>query len=165
MVNVPAPAPTPQGAQSAGFNVQAELAKIKLRPSYNTLDEMVIDCLDVLGKMLMVDPNMILFEDTGEFLYPFIRMKKTAYQHIGFRNIDVIFMREATHDFKIIGTEEHSHSQANVNPHRDDLFSVKILGGVNFLVLEQFKALEPDQKQAIANAFYAFLTQYVGVMS
>jgi len=75
----------------------------------------------------------------------------------------VILMKEATHDFKIIGSEQHSQSQANVNPHKDELFSVKVLGGVNFLVLEEFKGLEPDQKQAIANAFYQFLTRYVGV--
>jgi hypothetical protein len=152
------------GQQAAGTDVQSKLAQIKLKPSYNTLDEMVIDCLDVLGKIFMLEDYPIQFTDTGEFLYPFIRMQGSAYEHIGFRKMDVILMKEATHDFKIIGSEVHSQSQANVNPHKDELFSIKVLGGVNFLVLEEFKALEPEQKQAIANAFYSFLTQFVGVM-
>jgi hypothetical protein len=163
MVDVPAP----NGGQQAGgaVSVQTQMGQIKLKPSYNTLDEMVIDCLDALGKILILEGNPIEFVDTGEFLYPFIRMKSTAYEHIGFRKMDVILMKEATHDFKVMGTEQHSQSQANVNPHKDELFSIKVLGGINFLVLEEFKALEPQQKQAIANAFYQFLTQYVSVMT
>jgi hypothetical protein len=163
MVDVPAADASQQ--TGGGGNVQNQMAQIKLRPSYNTLDEMVIDCLDVLGKILILEGNPIQFVDTGEFLYPFIKMKASAYEHIGFRKMDVILMKEATHDFKIIGTEQHSQSQANVNPHKDEHFSIKVLGGINFLVLEEFKALEPQQKQAIANAFYQFLTQYVGVMA
>ncbi len=154
------------GQQPAGGSeVQKKLAEIKLRPSYNTLDEMVLDCVEALSKILMIEGYPIEFTDTGEFLYPFIKMQATAYEHIGFRKMDMILMKEATHDFKVIGSEQHSQSQANVNPHKDELFSVKVLGGINFLVLEEFKGLEPDQKQAIANAFYSYLTQYVGVLS
>jgi len=162
MVEIPA-STFGQQQTPAVNDVQGRMSQIKLRSSYNTLDEMIIDCLEVLGKMLIIEGNPIQFDDTGEFLYPFIKMQTTAYQHIGFRKMDVILMKEATHDFKIIGSEQHSQSQANVNPHKDELFSVKVLGGVNFLVLEEFKGLEPDQKQAIANAFYQFLTRYVGV--
>ncbi|MGA1865971.1 MAG: hypothetical protein ACMUFK_00725 [Thermoplasmatota archaeon] len=162
MVDIPASNFGTQAASGAN-TARDQIGQIKLKPSYNTLDEMVIDCLDVLGRILIIEGNPISFEDTGEFLYPFIRMKTAAYQHIGFRNMDIILMKEATHDFKIIGSEQHSQSQANVNPHKDELFSVKVLGGVNFLVLEEFKALEPQQKQSISNAFYHFLTRYVGV--
>jgi len=163
MVDVPETDATQQMATGGGTDVRSRLAQIKLRSSYNTLDEMVIDCIEALGKILMIEGNPIEFIDTGEFLYPFIKMQGAAYQHIGFRNMDVILMKEATHDFKVMGSEQHSQSQANVNPHKDELFAVKILGGINFLVLEEFKALEPEQKQAIANAFYSFLTNYIGV--
>jgi hypothetical protein len=50
-----------------------------------------------------------------------------------------------------------------VNPHKDDLFAIKVLGGINFLVLEEFKALEDEQKQQIINGFYQYLAQWVGV--
>ncbi|MFO8051409.1 MAG: hypothetical protein R6V01_06905 [Thermoplasmatota archaeon] len=163
MVNVPAGSPGQQAPQGGG-DARSKLANIKLRGRYNTLDEMAMDCLEVLGKILMIEEDIIPFEDTGEFLYPFVRMKTAAYQHIGFRNMDVVLLKEATHDYKIIGTEQHSQSQANVNPHKDDLFSVKVLGGINFLILEEFKALEPDQKQAIINAVYQYLAQFVGSM-
>ncbi|MGA1848577.1 MAG: hypothetical protein ACMUHB_04475 [Thermoplasmatota archaeon] len=163
MVDVPQPGAGQQAAPGGGGDVSSRLAQIKLRSSYNTLDEMVIDCLDCLGKIMIIEGNPIEFVDTGEFLYPFIRMQSAAYQHIGFRNMDVILMKEATHDFKVLGSEQHSQSQANVNPHKDELFAIKVLGGVNFLVLEEFKALEVEQKQAIANAFYSFLTNYIGV--
>jgi hypothetical protein len=163
MVEVPQPGAMQQPGAGGGGDVNSRLAQIKLRSSYNTLDEMVIDCLDCLGKILIIEGNPVEFVDTGEFLYPFIRMQPAAYQHIGFRNMDVILMKEATHDFKIMGSEQHSQSQANVNPHKDELFAIKVLGGVNFLVLEEFKALEVEQKQAIANAFYSFLTNYIGV--
>lgn len=163
MVDIPAGGVGQQTGD--GSNVQGQMAQIQLRPSYNTFDEMVIDSLDVLGKILMVEGNPIEFTDTGEFLYPFIKMQEAAYEHIGFRKMDVILMKEAIHDFKVVGTEQHSHSQANVNPHKDELFSIKILGGINFLVLEEFKGLDVEQKQDIVNAFYQFLTRYVGVMS
>jgi hypothetical protein len=163
-VNVPSPNTGQQidrsGAQS---QVQTQMSRIKLRSSYDTYDEMVIDCLESLGKILIIEENPLPFDDTGEFLYPFIRMKSNAYQHVGFRKMDMILLKEATHDFKIIGSEQHSQSQANVNPHKDDLFALKVLGGVNFLVLEEFKGLEDDQKQPIINALYEFLTQYIGV--
>ncbi|MBN1391101.1 MAG: hypothetical protein JXA22_10720 [Candidatus Thermoplasmatota archaeon] len=162
MVDIPASSFGQQAVPGAN-DPQSQMRQIKLRSSYNTLDEMIVDCLESLGKILIIDGNPVEFEDTGEFLYPFIKMKSAAYQHIGFRNMDIIMMKEATHDFKILGTEQHSQSQANVNPHKDELFSVKVLGGINFLVLEEFKALEPQQKQSIANAFYQFLTRYVGV--
>ncbi|MFW3146850.1 MAG: hypothetical protein ACMUIE_08585 [Thermoplasmatota archaeon] len=164
MVEVPAPGAAQFGGQTGSANVQAEMAKIKLRGRYNTLDEMAMDCLEVLGKMLMIDGNPLNFDDTGEFLYPFIKIKSGAYEHIGFRKMDMILLKEAIHDYRIIGSEQHSQSQSNVNPHKDEHFSLKILGGINFLILEEFKALEPDQKQSIINAFYQFLTQYVGVM-
>jgi hypothetical protein len=90
-------------------------------------------------------------------------MKAGAYEHVGFRKMDMILLKEATHDYKIIGSEQHSQSQANVNPHKDDLFAVKVLGGVNFLILEEFKGLDEDQKTSIINHFYQFLAQYVGV--
>ncbi|HHD15214.1 MAG TPA: hypothetical protein ENK47_00730 [Euryarchaeota archaeon] len=144
-------------------HVQAAMSAIKLKSSYNTYDEMLMDCLEALGKILMIEGNPLPFEDTGEFLYPFIRMKSAAYQHVGFRNMDMILLKEATHDYKIMGSEQHSQSQANVNPHRDDLFAIKVLGGINYLVLEEFKRLEDEQKQLIINAFYEFLTRYVGV--
>lgn len=163
MVNVPASQVT-QSVQGAGGGVQSQLAAIKLRGRYNTLDEMAMDCLEVLGKIFMIEGNPIPFDDTGEFLYPFVRMKSEAYQHIGFRKMDLILLKEATHDYKILGSEQHSQSQANVNPHKDELFSVKVLGGINFLILEEFKALEPDQKQAIINAVYQYIAQYVGSM-
>jgi hypothetical protein len=76
----------------------------------------------------------------------------------------MILMKEAIHDFKIIGSEQHSQSQSNVNPHKDELFSIKVLGGVNFLVLDEFKALDEAQKSAIGNAFFQFLRQYVGTI-
>lgn len=150
-------------ASHGASNVQTEMAKIKLRSSYNTHDEMAVDCCEVLGKILMIEDNPLPFDDTGEFLYPFIRMQSAAYEHVGFRKMDMVLLKEATHDYKIFGSEQHSQGQANVNPHRDDLFSVKILGGINFLILEQFKGLEEGQKQAIINAFYQYLAQWVGV--
>ena len=163
-VNVPASNTGQQIDQTGTQNqVQIEMGKIKLQSSYNTHDEMIIDCLESLGKILIIEGNSITFEDTGEFLYPFIRMKTGAYEHIGFRKMDMIFQKEAIHDYKILGSEQHSQSQANVNPHRDDLFSIKVLGGVNFLVLDEFKSLEDSQKQPIINAFYEYLTQYIGV--
>ena len=162
-VNTPA-SNTGQSVDTAGgSNVQGQMGKIKLRSSYNTHEEMAVDCMEVLGKILMIEGNPLPFEDTGEFLYPFIRMQSAAYQHVGFRNMDMILLKEATHDFKIMGTEQHSQSQANVNPHRDDLFAIKILGGINFLILEEFKELEETQKQQILNGFYQYLTQWVGV--
>ena len=163
MVDIPHPNTMSNVDQGPQVSVQAQMSQIKLKASYPTPDQMAVDCLDVLGKMLMIEGNPIQFGDTGEFLYPFIRMRSAAYQHIGFRNMDMILLKEATHDFKIIGSEQHSQSQANVNPHKDELFSVKVLGGINFLVLEEFKALEEEQKRNILNAFYQFLTQYVGV--
>jgi hypothetical protein len=124
MVDVPA---ATTGAPAAGgSDIQSKMAQIQLKPSYNTLDEMVIDCLDVIGKILIIEGNPIEFTDTGEFLYPFIKMQSSAYEHIGFRKMDVILMKEATHDFKIIGSEQHSQSQANLNPHKDELFEVSI---------------------------------------
>jgi hypothetical protein len=163
-VDVPTPNTGQQIDRDAQQNqAQTQLSKIKLHSSYNTHNEMVLDCLEVLGKILMIENNPLPFEDTGEFLYPFIRMKAAAYEHIGFRKMDMILLQEATHDYKIIGSEQHSQSQANVNPHKDDLFAVKVLGGVNFLVLEEFKGLEEEQKTHIINHFYQFLAQYVGV--
>lgn len=148
--------------QSQG-SVQEALSKIKLRSSYNTHEEMAVDCCEVLGKILMIENNPIPFADTGEFLYPFVRMESNAYEHVGFRKMDMILLKEATHDYKIMGSEQHSQSQANVNPHRDDLFSVKVLGDIHFLILEEFKGLEEGQKQSIINAFYQYLAQFVGV--
>jgi hypothetical protein len=151
----------PSGPSSA--EVQQQMSQIYLKGRYNTTEEMVVDCLEVLGKILVIEGNPLPFEDTGEFLYPFVKMKSDAYQHIGFRKMDMILLKEATHDYKIIGSEQHSQSQANVNPHKDDLFAIKTLGGVNFLILEQFKMLEDEQKQHIANNFYQFLTKFVNV--
>ncbi len=163
-VDVPAPNLGQQIDQGAQQNtVQSQIGKIKLHSSYNTHNEMVVDCLDVLGKILMVEGNPLPFDDTGEFLYPFIRMKAAAYEHVGFRKMDMILLKEATHDYKILASEQHSQGQSNVNPHRDDLFAVKILGGINFLILEEFKGLEEEQKTLIINHFYQFLAQYVGV--
>jgi len=161
MVDIPTQEPTSEG-QNQGAVSQA-LSQIQLRSSYNTIEEMVMDCCEVVGKILIIDGNPIEFEDTGEFLYPFLRMKQAAYQHVGFRNMDMMLTKEATHDYKIFGSEVHSQTQANVNPHRDDLFAIKVLGGVNFMVLDEFKRLDDDQKQNIANAFYEFLTRYVRV--
>jgi hypothetical protein len=143
----------------------ADLSGIKLIGRYNTNDELIIDCLEVVGKILMVEGNPIAFADTGEFLYPFIRMKTAAFEHVGFRKMDMVLMKEAVHDYKVVGYEQHSHTQANVNPHKDELFAIKILGGVNFLVLEEFKGLDDTQKASIANSFFGFLRQYVGTQS
>ncbi|MGA1821164.1 MAG: hypothetical protein ACMUIG_01400 [Thermoplasmatota archaeon] len=166
VVDVPSPdaaAQVNQQTSTSKNDVARKLAAIKLKSSYNTLDEMLLDCLEALSKILFIEGNPIPFNDTGEFLYPFNKMKEEAYQHIGFRKMDMVLLKEATHDFKIIGSEQHSQSQANVNPHKDDLFSIKVLGSYNYLVLDQFKMLEDEQKQQIANGFYQFLTQFVGV--
>lgn len=163
MVDVPVSNQTTQGG-GGGSSIQEQLSRIKLRGRYNTMDEMALDTLEVLGKIVMLEGDLLPFDDTGEFLYPFVRMKSAGYQHIGFRKMDVILLKEATHDYKIMGSEQHSQSQANVNPHKDELFSVKVLGGINFMILEEFKALEPDQKKEIINCVYQYLAQYVGSM-
>ncbi|MDG6225014.1 MAG: hypothetical protein QCI82_05820 [Candidatus Thermoplasmatota archaeon] len=156
------PAPESVSNLDQGSSYRADISHIKLVGKYQTPEEMIIDCLEVLGKILMVEGNPLEFSDTGEFLYPFIKMKTHAYEHVGFRKMDMILMKEAVHDYRMIGSEQHSQSQANVNPHKDELFSLKLLGGVNFLVLEEFKALEDSQKTAIRNALYLFLKNYVG---
>ncbi len=142
-----------------------QMAQIKLKGGYTTVEEMVVDCCEVLGNIMMIEGNPIQFEDTGEFLYPFILMKEHAYQHIGFRNMDLYLVKEATHDYKVFGSEVHTQSQATINPLRDDHFAVKVLGGLHYMVLEEFKKLEDDQKRDIATAFYEFLTRYVSVSS
>ena len=123
--------------------------------------EMIRDCLEVLSKILMIDAPILPFQDTGEYLYPFCVIKRKAYQHIGFRDMDMILLKEAVHDYKIIGSEVHTQSQRNIAPHRDELFAIKTLGGYNYMILEGYKELDEKQKSDIANAFYQFLTQYV----
>lgn len=162
MVEVPQPGAVQQQVNSNQPPAKASLSHIKLVGKYNSFDEMVIDCLEVLGKILMIEGNPLYFEDTGEFLYPFIRVKKAAYQHIGYRNMDMILLKEATHDYRIVASEQHSQTQANVNPHKDELFSIKVLGGINFLVLEEFKRLEDEQRQNIVNSLYQYLHAIVG---
>lgn len=162
MVDVPQPGAVQQQVNSNRPPSPSSLAHIKLAGKYNTFDDMVIDCLEVLGKIMMVEGNPIHFEDTGEFLYPFVRIKKDAFEHIGFRKMDMILLKEATHDYRIVASEQHSQTQSNVNPHKDELFSVKVLGEINFLVLEEFKRLEDDQKKNIVNTLYQYLARLVG---
>jgi hypothetical protein len=162
MVDVPQPGAVQQQVNKAQAPSFGSIAHIKLQGKYASFDEMVIDCLEVLGKILMVEGNPLHFEDTGEFLYPFIRVKKAAYQHIGFRNMDMILLKEAIHDFRLVASEQHSQTQANVNPHKDELFSIKVLGEVNYLVLEEFKKLEDEQRRNIVNTLYQYLNAIVG---
>jgi hypothetical protein len=162
IVDVPQPGVVQQQVNTNQPPSAGSLSHIKLMGKYNSFDEMVIDCLEVLGKVLMVEGNPLHFDDTGEFLYPFIRLKKEAYQHIGFRKMDMILLKEAIHDYRIVASEQHSQTQANVNPHKDELFSVKVLGQINFLVLEEFKRLEDEQKRNIVNSLYQYLHRLVG---
>ncbi len=161
MVEMPA-----AGAAAGAANQSSDqMAQIKLSGGYTTVEEMIVDCCEVLGKIMMIEGNPIQFEDTGEFLYPFILLKQHGYQHIGFRKMDLYLVREATHDYKIFGSEVHTQSQSTINPLRDDLFAIKVLGGLHYMVLDEFKKLEDDQKREISTAFYEFLTRYVSVSS
>ncbi|RLF73265.1 MAG: hypothetical protein DRN55_04105 [Thermoplasmata archaeon] len=149
----------PEGA--GGVDVSQQLAGIRLKGSYENTMEMIRDCLEVLSQILMIEPTPLPFQDTGEHLYPFCVIKRKAYQHIGFRDMDIILLKEAVHDYKIIGSEVHTQSQRNIAPHRDELFAIKTLGGYTYMILEGYKEMDNKQKSDIANALYEFLSQYV----
>jgi len=110
---------------------------------------------------LLADPSpRFQFQDTGELLYPFVLIRMHAYEHLGGRKMDLYLVKDGIHDYKIMGNETHGTSGGRLQPYKDELFSFKTLGKASYMVLDEYRVLEPDQQNMIIAAVQAFVSQY-----
>ena len=135
------------------FGGPGQTVQLRLKGSYQDDDEALDDSLDVLVKMLNIETNQIKFTDTGEFIYPRVTIKKMAYVHLGNRAMNLFLLKEAVNDYRVIGNEVHGQA---LNPRRDELFALKTLG-CSYMVLDDYRMLDPPQKQQITRAIYSFV--------
>jgi hypothetical protein len=110
---------------------------------------------------LLADPTpRFNFQDTGELLYPFVTIRLNAYEHLGERKMDLYLVKDGIYDYKIMGNETHGASGGRLVPYKDELFSFKTLGKASYMILDEYRQLEPGQQNMIIAAVQAFLTQY-----
>jgi len=133
-----------------------------LRGNYTSHEEAFLHTLDNLSKMLSMDQSPFKFTDQRELLHPIVRIKKKAYFHLGTRQMNLMLMKEAINDYKIMGNE--SHALSNVNPMRDNLVIIKTLGTPIFQILKDYEELDEQSKSDITQSLFSFLECYLPKM-
>ena len=133
-----------------------------LRSNYTSHEEAFLHTLDNLSKMLSMEQSPFKFLDQRELLHPIVRIKKKAYLHLGTRQMNLVLMKEAINDYKIMGNE--SHALSNVNPMRDNLVVIKTLGTPIFQILRDYDELDEQSKGDITQSVFSFLECYLPKM-
>lgn len=110
---------------------------------------------------ILMEPNpRIHFQDTGELLYPLVKIRMNAYEHLGGRMMDLFLVKDGVHDYKILGNETHGAAGGKLTPYRDEIISMKTLGQASYLILDEFRALDQNQQNLIIHAIEMFLQQF-----
>ncbi len=112
--------------------------------------------------MLSMANSPFQFRDNREFLHPTVRIKKAAYFHLGTRQMDLVLMKEAVNDYKVMGNE--SHGLSNVNAMRDTLVVIKTLGTPTFQILPDYEELDEPAKADITQSLFGLLECYLPKM-
>ncbi len=133
-----------------------------LKGNYTSHEEAFLHTLDNLSKMLSMEQSPFRFTDQREFLHPVVRIKKKAYLHLGTRQMNLVLMKEAINDYKVMGNE--SHALSNVNPMRDTLVIIKTLGTPIFQILKDYEELDEQSKSDITQSLFSFLECYLPKM-
>jgi len=133
-----------------------------LRSNYTSHEEAFLHTLDNLSKMLSMDQSPFKFTDKRELLHPIVSIKKKAYLHLGTRQMNLVLMKEAINDYKVMGNE--SHALSNVNPMRDTLVVIKTLGTPIFQILADYNELDEQSKSDITQSLFSFLECYLPKM-
>jgi hypothetical protein len=152
--------PAPQAAE-----VRAE-AELALRSQYYNYEEALDDCVEKLAMLLMKEDKPFKFIDTKELLHPKVTIKRHAYFHVGTRPMDLVLVQVGVNEYTLLGNEAHRGTAAmgSTSMRRDELISIKTLGRASFMPLPDFKELSAEQKSAIANALFMFLSRYLPVV-
>ncbi len=132
--------------------------QIKLRGSYNDDSEALNDVLNCLGMVLGNEPLPIKFKESGEFLHPHNTIKRRAYSHLGDRWMSIYILKESVNEYKVIANEVHGAT--SMTPRRDELFYLNVMSGVKANVMDDFKMLDPRQRQIVTQIMYIYVDHY-----
>jgi len=157
----PAPEPpsSPYQPDEEGKVLVTPTQEMFLKAHYATHEEAFYHCLDNLAKMLTMESGPIKFTDKREFLHPIMRIKDRAYYHIGQRPMNLILMKEAIHDFLLLGNEGHQVGKASGR--RDDLIMIKTLGTPSFMLMNDYQLLPDEAKGQVAQTLFNLLEQFL----
>lgn len=153
--------PLPQRTMSTENNRGQALY---LKSHYSNHEEVIVDCLSNLSKMLCMDPIPIQFMDNKEFIGISVVLGQSAYNHMGSRRMDVVLVNIEPSRYKILGNETHDPYARRVQYMRDELVVIKTDGIPRFDFLPDYSKLDADQKSNFATSLYSFMEMFLPKM-
>ena len=156
------PEPIPYQPDEDGKIRVTETKELFLKSNYSSHEEAFLHTLDNLAKLLSMDKCPFRFLDNRTYLHPTVRIMKGAYYSLGTRQMDLVLMKEAVNDYKVMGNE--SHGMSNVNAMRDTLVVIKTLGTPTFQILPDYEELDEPAKADITQSLFGLLECYLPKM-
>lgn len=129
--------------------------------SFTSVEQAIKTNMDKLSELLADSKNTIKFYDSGELMYPKVTIRKSAYMHLGTREMDLLLIKDGVNDYKIIANETHGATGGTITPMQDELFAVKTLGHASYRAMEDWAYLDNEQKLAVSKCIFAFTDIYM----
>jgi hypothetical protein len=144
---------------------KAPLLTPEYEQAYNTkftsVEQAVKINMEKLANLLANPKNTIKFYDSGELMYPKVTIRKSAYTHLGTREMDLLLIKDGVNDYKIIANETHGATGGAITPMQDELFALKTLGHASYRAMEDWAYLDNEQKLAVSKCVFAFTDIYL----
>jgi hypothetical protein len=128
--------------------------------TFTSVEQAIKINMQKLSDLLANPRNTIKFYDSGELMYPKVTIRKSAYTHLGTREMDLLLIKDGVNDYKIISNESHGTTGGNITPMQDELFAIKTLGHSSFRAMEDWAYLDNEQKIAVSKCIFAFTDIY-----
>jgi hypothetical protein len=129
--------------------------------SFTSIEQAIKLNMEKLANLLANPKNTIKFYDSGELMYPKITIRKSAYTHLGTREMDLLLIKDGVNDYKIIANESHGTTGGTITPMQDELFAIKTLGHSSYRAMEDWAYLDNEQKIAVSKCVFAFTDIYI----
>jgi hypothetical protein len=127
---------------------------------FTSVEQAVKINMEKLANLLANPKNTIKFYDSGELMYPKVTIRKSAYTHLGTREMDLLLIKDGVNDYKIIANETHGATGGAITPMQDELFALKTLGHASYRAMEDWAYLDNEQKLAVSKCVFAFTDIY-----
>ncbi len=129
--------------------------------SFTSIEQAIKTNMEKLANLLANPKNTIKFYDSGELMYPKITIRKSAYTHLGTREMDLLLIKDGVNDYKIIANESHGTTGGTITPMQDELFAIKTLGHSSYRAMEDWAYLDNEQKTSVSKCIFAFTDIYL----